>query len=121
MTKTPQDHKTTKAARDAQQQISFQEVEGHELLKPFSELTGADGARIIGRLKSALGTDPADMEEGAAAEDMDFDAMADLIDFIGERYVVDPAGWAEFNTAANVSKVLELVSAFAGELGKGAA
>lgn len=119
MATKPQDHKTKKTTQDEQKQTRFDELPGAELLKPFSELTGADAMRIVGKLSGVLGADLEDMDqENVSAIDVDFDAAADLVDYIGERYVVDPEGWGRFNTAKNMSNVLNLITAYAGELGK---
>ena len=55
-------------------------------------------------------------------QESDLDAFADFIDYLEENYVVDEAGWQEFSIGAGaLHRTMELVMAYAGELGKGVA
>lgn len=112
--KTPQDRKPTDAAVAEAQQTRFEEVEGHELIKPFKDIKGSDQIRIIGRLKSiGLGDDSDD-------KDIDFDAFADFVDWIAERYTVDQKKFEDWSAGqAGMMRTLKLAMALLGELGKG--
>lgn len=110
----PQDRKAP-APTNAERELEFSEVEGHELLKPFSQIKSSDQARLMQRLRGAIGDDAEDT-------DIDLDAFADFIDYLEENYVVDAAGWQEFSTGSGaLHRTMELVMAYAGEMGKGVA
>ena len=112
----PQDRKAP-APTNAERELEFSEVEGHELLKPFSQIKSSDQARLMQRLRGAIGD--GDGDEDA---DIDLDAFADFIDYLEENYVVDEAGWQEFSIGAgSLHRTMELVMAYAGEMGKGVA
>lgn len=125
MTTAPQDHQAPKSEIDAKKQLTFNEVEGSELLVPFKRLKASDAMRLTGRLLRTLGDEVLDNNGKIDANDLkaavsalNWDEAADFIDFIGERYVADPEGWAEFNRFDNMDAVLDLVFAYAGEMGK---
>lgn len=112
----PQDRKAP-APTNAERELEFSEVEGHELLKPFSQIKSSDQARLMQRLRGAIG-DGDDAEDA----DIDLDAFADFIDYLEENYVADAAGWQEFSTGAGaLHRTMQLVMAYAGEMGKGVA
>lgn len=122
--KTPQDRRPAKAELDAAKQLAFEEVEGHELLIPFSKVKGSDQARLMGRLMR-MGLVSGD--EGGEAEttnlaDLDLEVVADFIDYVAERFAVDLAAFEEFTCGpGGMERALELSMAYAGELGKDAA
>lgn len=125
MAKTPQDRKAPQAEINAAKQLNFSEVEGSELLIPFSKLKASDAMRLTGRLLKTLGDEVLNNngqintdDLRAAVSALDWDQAADFIDFIGERYVADPAGWEKFNRFDNMNAVLDLVFSYAGEMGK---
>ena len=125
MTTKPQAHKAPKAEINAAKQLKFSEVEGSELLIPFSKLKASDAMRLTGRLLKTLGDEVLDNNGNldtsnlrAAVSALDWDQAADFIDYIGDRYVVDPAGWEKFNRFDNMNAVLDLVFSYAGEMGK---
>ena len=110
----PQDRKAP-APTNAERELEFSEIEGHELLKPFSKVKSSDQARIMQRLRGAIGEDGDDT-------DIDLDVFADFIDYLEENYVVDVAGWQEFSIGAGaLHRTMQLVMAYAGEMGKGVA
>ena len=49
----PQDRKAP-APTNAERELEFSEVEGHELLKPFSQIKSSDQARLMQRLRVAM-------------------------------------------------------------------
>lgn len=118
--KTPQDHKTTKAEQAAEKQQAFDEIDGHELLKPFSKVKGSDQARLTGRLvKLGLFSEDAEPSEGVNIDDLDFDAVADLIDYVSEKFALDPEKFDEFTMGAGgMERAMNLAVAYAGEMGK---
>lgn len=103
----PADHKDP--------QPRFSDVEGHELLKPFSKVKGSDQARLIARLQ-AMG-----VLEDSDEVDIDLDQAADLIDWVAERFAPDIEAFDRFTMGAGgMERALNLVTAYAGELGKDA-
>ena len=103
----PQDRKAP-ASTNAERELEFSEVEGHELLKPFSQIKSSDQARLMQRLRVVTGDDPEDAV-------IDLDAFADFIDYLEEN-------WQEFSIGAGaLHRTMQLVMAYAGEMGKGVA
>lgn len=108
--KTPQDHKQSDEAR----QIEFTEVEGHELLIPFSKVKGSDQARLVAQLDK--------MNTDGELESEDLAILADVIDYISEKFAVDSAKFDEFTCGrGGMERALNLAMAYASELGKDAA
>lgn len=120
MTAKPQDHKDTQAVIDAEKQAAFSEIEGHELLKPFTKVKGSDQLRLLAQLKNlgVMGDD--DGSEGIDIDDLDLEAVADLIDYVAARFAVDVDAFEEFTTGGQgYQRAMNLAIAYAGELGKG--
>lgn len=120
-TKTPQDRKTPAADKVEEKQQRFDEIDGHELLKPFSKVKGSDQARLTGRLiKLGLFSDDAeDVSGGVNVSELDFDAVADLIDYVSERFALDTAKFDAFTMGAGgMERAMNLAVAYAGEMGK---
>lgn len=121
-TKAPQDHKTSDAVQAEEKQQRFDEIDGHELLKPFSKVKGSDQARLTGRLiKLGLFSDDAeDVSGGVDVNELDFDAVADLIDYVSERFALDSGKFDAFTMGAGgMERAMNLAVAYAGEMGKG--
>lgn len=125
--KSPQDRQPPAAEVVAEAQERFDEVEGHELLRPLSKVKGSDQTRLIARLKRLGLLDEAEGE--AAGEsgrfnvvDLDFDEVADLIDYISERFALDSAEFDEFTCGeGGFERAMNLAMAYVGEMGKGVA
>lgn len=123
-TKKTQDRKSTKAAVAEEKQQDFSEIEGSELLVPFSKVKGSDQARLVNRLKS-LGLFSED-ETGGGEEDssvpidsLDLEAVADLIDYVSEKFAVNSAKFDDFTRGSGgMERAVNLAVGFAGELGK---
>lgn len=121
--KQPQDHQPS----TEEKQRDFEEIEGHELLVPITQLKASEMTRIQGRMVRVLGDDLdlKDIGDGEAAESLsassiDFDAMADFMDYIGDNYVVDQDGWdAFFRGQGAQERTQELVMGYASAMGKG--
>lgn len=112
----PQDRKPAAAQVEAEAQARFDEIEGHELLKPLSQVKGSDQARLMGRVQSLGLTD--DMDEAT----VDMDDAADFIDYVGEKFAVDPSGFEAFTCGeGGMIRALNLAMGYAAEMGKGAA
>jgi hypothetical protein len=113
MTTKPQDHKA-KADTNAQKQARLEEIDGHELLKPFSKVKGSDQLRLMSQLRG-LGV----LDSGeSSTEDLDIDKLADLIDYVAEHFAVDTKTFEEFTTGkGGYDRALNLAIAYAGELG----
>lgn len=123
-TKKTQDRKSTKAAVAEEKQQDFSEIEGSELLVPFSKVKGSDQARLVNRLKS-LGlfsedeTGGGDEESSVPIDSLDLEAVADLIDYVSEKFAVNSAKFDDFTRGSGgMERAVNLAVGFAGELGK---
>lgn len=118
MAAEPQDHKKSKKEIAEEAQLRFDEIDGHELLVPFSKVKGSDQLRLLGRLKT-LGV----VDENEDGSDVDFDSLdlemlADLIDYVAEKFAVDKGEFEAFTSGARgFEKAMNLAIAYAGELG----
>lgn len=119
MATKPQDHKPTQSATQAEKQANFDEIDGHELLKPFSKVKGSDQLRLLSQLKNLGVMDDSEGDE-IDIDDLDLEKVADLIDYVGDRFAVDVDAFEEFTTGAGgYERAMNLAIAYAGELGKG--
>ena len=121
--KSPQDRQPLTAEVVAEAQERFDEVEGHELLRPLSKVKGSDQTRLMARLQRLGLLDEAGEDAGQGGiADLDLDEVADLIDYISERFALDSAEFDEFTCGeGGFVRALTLVMAYVGEMGKGAA
>ena len=121
--KSPQDRQPPAAEVVAEAQERFDEVEGHELLRPLSKVKGSDQTRLMARLQRLELLDKADENAGQGGiADLDLNEVADLIDYISERFALDSAEFDEFTCGeGGFVRALTLVMAYVGEMGKGAA
>ena len=121
--KSPQDRQPPAAEVVAEAQERFDEVEGHELLRPLSKVKGSDQTRLMARLQRLGLLDETEGEAGQGGiADLDLDEVADLIDYISERFALDSAEFDEFTCGeGGFVRALTLVMAYVGEMGKGAA
>ena len=121
--KSPQDRQPPAAEVVAEAQERFDEVEGHELLHPLSKVKGSDQTRLMARLQRLGLLDEAGEDAGQGGiADLDLDEVADLIDYISERFALDSAEFDEFTCGeGGFVRALTLVMAYVGEMGKGAA
>lgn len=118
-TRTPQDHKPSTTDITEAKQARFDEIEGHELLRPFSKVKGSDQVRLLGRL-SRLGLISDDEGDAGAADlsGLDLEEIADLIDYVAERFAIDQAKFEEFTSGkGGYERAMTLAVAYAGELG----
>lgn len=113
MAKTPQDHKTKKTTR-------WEEIDGHELLKPFSKVKGSDQVRLMSRLQTlGLIGAAADTDEVDALDSLDLDATADFIDWVAEKFALDIDAFEDFTSGpGGYERALSLAVAYAGLLGE---
>ena len=121
--KSPQDRQPPAAEVVAEAQERFDEVEGHELLRPLSKVKGSDQTRLMARLQRLGLLDEGEGEPGKGGiADLDLDEVADLIDYISERFALDSAEFDEFTCGeGGFVRALTLVMAYVGEMGKGVA
>ena len=121
--KSPQDRQPPAAEVVAEAQERFDEVEGHELLRPLSKVKGSDQTRLMARLQRLGLLDEAGDDAGQdGIADLDLDEVADLIDYISERFALDSDAFDEFTCGeGGFVRALTLVMAYVGEMGKGAA
>lgn len=118
--KAPQDRKPSQAAVAEAQQRRFEDIEGSEMLKPFSKIKGSDQARMLSRMMRLLGVEDLEQAEGVDTSNMDLEEVADFIDWITERYAVDPEKFEDFTAGkGGMERALNLVMAYAGEVGEG--
>ena len=95
--------------------VPFDQVEGADLLIAPKDLTAPQTMRLMGRVQSVFNG----VGDGETVG-IDFELIADLIDFIGEHYAVDRKAFDDFGRGASrMGAMLELVTSYASELGKG--
>ena len=121
--KSPQDRQPPTAEVVAEAQERFDEVEGHELLRPLSKVKGSDQTRLMARLQRMGLLDEAKGDgDEVGFDDLDLDEVADLIDYSSERFALASAEFDEFTCGeGGFVRALTLVMAYVGEMGKGAA
>lgn len=106
------DHKKS----DEEIQLEFNEMEGADLLIPFSKVKGSDQARLLGRVQ-ALGIDG----EAGDEVDLDLEVVADFIDYVTETFAIDKEKFEEFTAGyGGFERALNLTVSYASELGKDA-
>ena len=117
--RAPQDRKPTKAAKTEAAQVRFGEIEGHDLLRPFSQVKGSDQVRLLGRLtRLGLIDDAEDGDSTADLSGMDLEEIADLIDYVADHFAVDVQKFEEFTSGrGGYERAMTLAVAYAGELG----
>lgn len=118
--KQPQDHQPSAEEKQAE----FEELEGHELLKPITQLKAWEMTRVQGRMIRVLGED-LDLEDlsdaatSLSANSLDFDALADFMEYIGENYALDQTKFDDFATGEGAQERTQtLVMGYAGAMGK---
>lgn len=110
-TKKPQDHKAKQ-----EKEVKFNEVEGHELLKPLSEIDLEAGLELVEKLESMFGEDP----ESVDSTDVSVREIITLARAIREGdFIANEEGFNRFMKFDNAEKALKLVMAYVQELGKG--
>ena len=78
--KSPQDRQPPTAEVVAEAQERFDEVEGHELLRPLSKVKGSDQTRLMARLQRLGLLDEGEGEPGKGGiADLDLDEVADRL------------------------------------------
>ena len=96
-------------------QLEFNEMDGADLLTPFSKVKGSDQARLLGRVQ-ALGIDGNEGDE----VDLDLEVLADFIDYVADTFAVDKEKFEDFTSGyGGFERALNLTIAYASELGKG--
>lgn len=123
--KTPQDRKPAQADVDAARQTRFEDIDGHELVKPFSKVRGSDQWRLIAQLRSTglLNEDeetPKGAERKIDLDGLDAEALADFTEWFAARFAVDEEKfWEKFSGQGAMQSIIEICFAYVGELGKG--
>lgn len=87
----------------------FTEMEGHEVFRPSASLKVSEAARLL-----AAATDLVDDSGDFSAKD--FNTVADLLDFLEERYIADLNGWQAIYKEKGFQYVIELAIAYLGEV-----
>lgn len=105
--KAPQDH-----------QISFDEVEGSELLVSISQVKGSDQLRLLSQLK-ALGVMDTKAGDEVDVDDLDFEKVADLVDYVGAKFAKSPKEFDDFTKGkGGFERAMNLVVSYAAALGE---
>lgn len=113
-TKTPQDRKPSKNQIEEAKNQRFDEIEGHELLRPFSEIDGFTQLDLLEKLK-ILGLDEND-------GDLDLSKARPLIEYVVENFALDQNAVVEWSRGpGGAVRLLKLTISYAGEVGKDAA
>lgn len=96
-------------------EVEFADLEGSELFVPFEKVTASSQARLMGRMAKVFGG-----SESASMEDADFDALADLLDYVRDRFTVDREAFDALTSGrGGFERATDLVLGFTHELGKG--
>lgn len=113
--KTPQDRKP----KQVDTVTRFEDLDGAELLKPFDQVKGSDQLRLINKLRSLGYIDDPEADGDAAKPKEDLDKVADLIDWISEKFAVDTDEFEKFTAGqGGYARALDLVMAYASLLGE---
>ena len=83
--------------------LKFEDMDGHELLRPLSTVKGSDQARAMNQLSkvrgSLQGLEAVDLENPEKAlEAVDLDKVADLIDYVAEHFALDVEEFEKFTS-----------------------
>nr|DAU28508.1 MAG TPA: hypothetical protein [Caudoviricetes sp.] len=93
--------KTKPAAAETQAPIKFEDIPGAELMRPIKTFTAAEQARFTGRMTAILGAD-FDVKNATEQEidlsKLDFDKLADLIEWATENLAIDKEEFEEFTS-----------------------
>ncbi len=115
--KQPQDRRKKGANVLEETAARFEDIEGHELLKPFTQVKGSDQLRLMSQLQK-LGIPDAESTE-VDVNSLDLDKVADLVDWVAERFAVDVAAFEDFTTGkGGFERALTLATSYAGALGE---
>ena len=71
--------------------LKFEDMDGHELLRPLSTVKGSDQARALNQLSKIRGS-----LQGLEA--VDLDKVADLIDYVAEHFALDVEEFEKFTS-----------------------
>ncbi len=95
----------------------FYEQEGHELFRPLKTIKGSDQMRLLGRLKK-MGL-ISDGSKRKAKPDLDLEELADLVDYVGEKFTHDPKAFDEFTSGEDgYTRAISLAVGFAQLVGE---
>lgn len=112
---------STKASapkKPADHLLSFDDLEGSELLVSISSVKGSDQMRLLGKL-TELGLLDDKASSDLEIEDLDFEKLADLVDYVSEKFAKSPQAFDDFTRGkGGFERALNLVTAYAGALGE---
>jgi hypothetical protein len=116
----PRKTSATKAAAPASAQPQDfkqlpEQTPGWDLLIPFKKVKGSDQLRLVNQLQKIIPTG-----DGAAGEkEMDFDLVADFIDFVSEKFAVDSEVFDEWTRGEDgYNRAMTLAVAYGTALGE---
>lgn len=98
-----------------------QEIEGFELLTPPRLVKGSDQLRLVAKLQK-LGIFNGEMQaKDVKFTELPMDDLADFIDYLEEKFAVEPEKFADFTRGGGgMERALLLAIAYANSLGEGA-
>ena len=95
----------------------FYEQEGHELFRPLKTIKGSDQMRLLGRLKK-MGLINSNSKR-KTNPDLDLEELADLVDYVGEKFTHDPKAFDEFTSGEDgYTRAISLAVGFAQLVGE---
>lgn len=117
--KQPQDRRPKKEEIE-QESIRFEDLPGAEHVISFDELGPAEQTRLIGRVKAlGLMPDEDDAIESINLNDVDFEALADLIDYFIEKFAADKTALENaLSGKGGMTRAMELIFSFINLVGE---
>lgn len=111
---------TPAGAKKAQDNLpSFDEVEGSELMISFKQVRGSDQLRLMGQLTKLGLLDDKSAGEEIDINTLDFEKVADLVDYVSAKFSKDPKKFDEFTSGkGGFERALNLAISYAGALGE---
>lgn len=118
--KTPQDRKPKAEDVTAEKAVQFEDIEGSHLLIPFDQVKGSDQLRLMSKLKDlGLMDDDGEADGEMAVVDMPLEELADLIDWVAEKFAVNQDAFDAFTAGhGGHERALNLAIAYCGALGE---
>lgn len=98
--------------------VSFDEVEGSELIIPLKQIKGSDQLRLVAQAQK-VGIFSEENQDEVSPDDLDYEALADLTDYVEEHFARDPKAFAEFTSGkGGLERTIQLVMGLFAALGE---